>query len=98
MSWHGALHANTVAESLETCGFAIRSQIIWAKERLVLSRGDYHWQSPGVVISGILVFDRPQKAGAVSSKRAAAGQHRRLVREASTGKCRLGGAADARTG
>jgi DNA modification methylase len=42
--WHGALHAATVAESLETSGFAIRSQIIWAKERLVLSRGDYHWQ------------------------------------------------------
>ncbi len=42
--WHGALHAATVAESLEVCGFAIRSQIIWAKERLVLSRGDYHWQ------------------------------------------------------
>ena len=42
--WHGALHAATVAESLEASGFAIRSQIIWAKERLVLSRGDYHWQ------------------------------------------------------
>jgi DNA modification methylase len=42
--WHGALHAATVAESLEAAGFAIRSQIIWAKERLVLSRGDYHWQ------------------------------------------------------
>lgn len=42
--WHGALHATTVAESLMACGFAIRSQIIWAKERLVLSRGDYHWQ------------------------------------------------------
>ena len=42
--WHGALHAAEVAESLEACGFAIRSQIIWAKERLVLSRGDYHWQ------------------------------------------------------
>ena len=42
--WHGALHAATVAESLEACGFNIRSQIIWAKERLVLSRGDYHWQ------------------------------------------------------
>jgi DNA modification methylase len=41
--WHGALHATTVAESLEACGFVIRSQIIWAKERLVLSRGDYHW-------------------------------------------------------
>ena len=25
-------------------GFDVRSQIIWAKERLVLSRGDYHWQ------------------------------------------------------
>jgi DNA modification methylase len=42
--WHGALHAATVAQSLEDCGFTIRSQIIWAKERLVLSRGDYHWQ------------------------------------------------------
>ena len=42
--WHGALHAATVAESLQLAGFAIRSQIIWAKERLVLSRGDYHWQ------------------------------------------------------
>ena len=42
--WHGALHATTVAESLEAAGFGIRSQIIWAKERLVLSRGDYHWQ------------------------------------------------------
>lgn len=42
--WHGALHATTVADSLVATGFAIRSQIIWAKERLVLSRGDYHWQ------------------------------------------------------
>ena len=42
--WHGALHAAKVAESLEASGFSIRSQIIWAKERLVLSRGHYHWQ------------------------------------------------------
>src|SRR5258705_1676083 len=42
--WHGALHAATVAESLERMGFTIRAQIIWAKERLVMSRGDYHWQ------------------------------------------------------
>src|SRR6195256_5722960 len=42
--WHGALHATTVAESLATCGFTIRAQIVWAKERLVMSRGDYHWQ------------------------------------------------------
>lgn len=42
--WHGALHATTVAESLVAGGFDIRSQIIWAKERHVLSRGHYHWQ------------------------------------------------------
>jgi DNA modification methylase len=42
--WHGALHATTVAESLVSNGFTVRAQIIWAKERLVMSRGDYHWQ------------------------------------------------------
>ena len=42
--WHGALHATTVAESLVDNGFTVRAQIIWAKERLVLGRGDYHWQ------------------------------------------------------
>ncbi len=42
--WHGALHAAVVAGSLEAAGFNVRSQIIWAKDRLVLSRGDYHWQ------------------------------------------------------
>ena len=42
--WHGALHATTVADSLTRERFAIRAQIIWAKERLVIGRGDYHWQ------------------------------------------------------
>ncbi|WP_241665426.1 DNA-methyltransferase [Teichococcus oryzae] len=42
--WHGALHATTVAESLLAVGFGIRAQIIWAKDRLVMSRGHYHWQ------------------------------------------------------
>jgi DNA modification methylase len=42
--WHGALHATTVEQSLVKRGFAIRAQIIWAKERLVIGRGDYHWQ------------------------------------------------------
>jgi len=41
--WHGGLHAGTVAASLEAAGFAIRSQIIWDKARLVIGRGDYHW-------------------------------------------------------
>ena len=42
--WHGALHAPLVAESLIAAGFDIRSQIIWAKESLVMGRGHYHWQ------------------------------------------------------
>ena len=42
--WHAAVHARTVAESLEVCGFELRAQIIWAKPRFVLSRGHYHWQ------------------------------------------------------
>jgi DNA modification methylase len=42
--WHGGLHAKVVAESLQTSGFAIRSQIIWAKPSLVMGRGHYHWQ------------------------------------------------------
>jgi DNA modification methylase len=42
--WHSGIYARTVAESLDACGFLIRAQIVWAKPRLVLSRGDYHWQ------------------------------------------------------
>jgi DNA modification methylase len=42
--WHAGVHSRTVAESLEACGLMIRSQIIWAKPRFVLGRGDYHWQ------------------------------------------------------
>jgi DNA modification methylase len=42
--WHGALHAATVAQSLEACEFQIRSQIVWAKPSLVMGRGHYHWQ------------------------------------------------------
>lgn len=42
--WHGALHAPLVAQSLQSAGFNIRSQIIWDKTRLVIGRGDYHWE------------------------------------------------------
>ena len=42
--WHAGVHARTVAESLEASGLMLRSQIIWAKPRFVLGRGDYHWQ------------------------------------------------------
>lgn len=42
--WHGALHAAAAARSLEVCGFEIRSQIVWVKPKLVVSRGHYHWK------------------------------------------------------
>ena len=42
--WHAGVHAGEVARGLQSCGFTIRSQIIWAKQHFALSRGDYHWQ------------------------------------------------------
>lgn len=42
--WHAGLYASVVAESLLATKFKLRSQIIWDKGQLVLSRGDYHWQ------------------------------------------------------
>ena len=43
-AWHADRHARDASESLEASGFVIRCQIIWAKPRFVISRGDYHWQ------------------------------------------------------
>jgi DNA modification methylase len=42
--WHASMFTTTVLASLETCGFKHRSMIIWAKDRMTLGRGDYHWQ------------------------------------------------------
>ena len=42
--YHAGAMASIVQSSLETAGFRIRAQIIWAKDRMALSRGDYHWQ------------------------------------------------------
>jgi len=41
--WHAGLKAGIVAATLESAGFKLRSQIIWAKQHFALSRGDYHW-------------------------------------------------------
>jgi DNA modification methylase len=53
-----------VADSLERHGFHIRSQIIWAKDRLVIGRGDFHWQHEpcwyGVRKKGNWTGDRKQ--------------------------------------
>lgn len=42
--WHGGLHSAEVERSLSVAGFAVRSQIIWAKQVHAISRGHYHWQ------------------------------------------------------
>jgi DNA modification methylase len=42
--WHAGVHAAEVAAGLESAGFRIRAQIIWAKQHFALGRGDYHWQ------------------------------------------------------
>lgn len=42
--WHAGNMAHIVAESLNACDLNIRAQIIWAKNQLVIGRGDYHPQ------------------------------------------------------
>jgi len=42
--WHAGKYSATVQKSLEDKGFEMRSQIIWVKNNIVISRGDYHWK------------------------------------------------------
>ena len=42
--WHAGRHASEVSDSLKSAAFIIRAQIIWAKTRLIISRGHYHQQ------------------------------------------------------
>ncbi|MCH8270223.1 MAG: site-specific DNA-methyltransferase [Planctomycetes bacterium] len=42
--WHAGRFAGGVADNIHAAGFEVRSQIIWAKPSLVISRGHYHWQ------------------------------------------------------
>jgi len=41
--WHAGRHASAVQGSLESAAFAIRCQIVWIKDRMIIGRGDYHW-------------------------------------------------------
>ena len=41
--WHAGIHAGEVQRGLQSCGFEIRSQIIWVKQHFAISRGAYHW-------------------------------------------------------
>jgi DNA modification methylase len=42
--WHSALHHGETERGLNSAGFGVRSQIIWDKGRLIISRGHYHWR------------------------------------------------------
>lgn len=42
--WHAGLFSSVVFESLVQNDFIPRAQIIWAKNHLVIGRGDYHYQ------------------------------------------------------
>jgi DNA modification methylase len=42
--WHAGIYAAEVSASLQTAGFEMRAQIIWAKQHIVIGRGAYHWQ------------------------------------------------------
>jgi DNA modification methylase len=42
--WHADRRASEVQRSIESAGFTIRCQIVWAKQQFVISRGDYHWK------------------------------------------------------
>ena len=42
--WHGSVHVSEVQDSLLAAGFVVRTHLIWAKSRMVIGRGHYHWQ------------------------------------------------------
>ena len=42
--WFASLMAEQTASAMAVAGFQLRSQIVWAKSRLVIGRGHYHWQ------------------------------------------------------
>jgi len=42
--WHASMFTDVVLQSLEDCGLQRRAMVIWAKDRMTLGRGHYHWQ------------------------------------------------------
>jgi DNA modification methylase len=42
--WHASSHSPLVGENLKCSGFDLRNLIIWAKNHLVIGRGNYHHQ------------------------------------------------------
>lgn len=42
--WHASSFTGDVQRNIQAAGFDIRACIVWGKNRMVLSRGHYHWQ------------------------------------------------------
>jgi len=42
--WHAGLQAGVVADSLISCGFELKSQIVWSKSNFAIGRSHYHWK------------------------------------------------------
>ena len=42
--WHEAMSGGALKVQLESLGFEVRSQIVWAKSSFAISRGHYNWQ------------------------------------------------------
>lgn len=42
--WHAGVNSPLVADSLTACGFERRALVVWAKQQMVIGRGDYHHQ------------------------------------------------------
>ena len=65
--WHAGMLSPTVGDSLVECDFVLRNLIIWAKDRMVMSRGNYHhqhepcWYAVKKGINAQFVEDRTQK-------------------------------------
>lgn len=47
--WHAGMFADVVTTSLKACRFRVRAQIVWVKQRHVISRGHYHAQHEPVL-------------------------------------------------
>lgn len=43
-TWHAGVYAAEVEDSLRAAGFGVEAQIVWAKPRFAIGRGNYHWQ------------------------------------------------------
>jgi DNA modification methylase len=72
--WHAGRFASTVQLSLEVCGFGIRAQIVWAKDRFALSRGHYHWQPSMKPHESSITLERSLMSGAAEYDASGAGR------------------------